>query len=329
MAIAEGSPVFPETSESESDKKSEKDKAKKKKSGRLVLISADKEHFEKPYEKVLQNSTVEADVKTSKAETPNENLEKETKEKKAETTGQLTESRSVKTEASDSPQTEKSDELPAEQRRRAQEAHQLHGSQQAPEHIGHMLMAAEARSTFETEKAKTEAGSEKKTETTSKQVEGKKIETLNRADLLKLSETINVEGSSLRQIYETHLVGERGLRRLVIEHLRGGDLKRALRQEIVEREIDFERDPALRDMAVAMPTTGSYGGKTELNKLLEQANVKLSDTSEEAAFFKARAVYEAQQYQAHQKYRKLTDSALVTVIVILIGLLVFLVMTRI
>ena len=56
-----------------------------------------------------------------------------------------------------------------------------------------------------------------------------------------------IDGSSLRQIYETRLVGERGLRRLVAEHLRGGDLKRAFRREITEREIDFERDPAMRD----------------------------------------------------------------------------------
>ena len=76
------------------------------------------------------------------------------------------------------------------------------------------------------------------------------METLSRAELLSISEHIGVETSSLRNVYETHLIGEHALRRLVAEYLQGGDVQMALRREIVEHEIDHERDPALRDAVV-------------------------------------------------------------------------------
>lgn len=182
-------------------------------------------------------------------------------------------------------------------------------SQQAPEHIGHMLMVDVEKSAAEH----------------SQPLTGKRVDTLSRAELFSLAETIIIDGSSLRQIYETHLVGERGLRRLVAEHLRGGDLKKALRSEIIEREIDFERDPDLRDMVPG----GSIGNsKVELNKLLEQATVSLSDSGEEAAFFKARAIYESHQLQQHKKQRRFIDISLGASIVVLITLVITLYLSR-
>ena len=239
--------------------------------------------------------------------------------------------------------------LAAEQRRRAPEASQLHG-QKSSEHLGHVLVAAAeavptiiAQETVKGDYAGTnekfqnrmnkndlEKLASKISDESVKPHSEKRIETLNRAELLGLSEKIIVDGSSLRQIYETHLVGERGLRRLVAEHLRGGDMKKALRREIIEREIDFERDPILRDMAPQVLLASSAGSTRSqtLNKLLKEAAVDADNSNEEAAFFKARAVYEAAQLQQHQKHRQTIDVSLAAAIVLLITLVVFLYITR-
>jgi hypothetical protein len=218
------------------------------------------------------------------------------------------------------------------ERRRAPEARQLHVPQR-PEHIGQMLIAAEAASRLSKRAETGKAEPQLQIEKAPKPLTEKRVETMNRVELLNLSEKIVIDGSSLRQIYESHLIGERGLRRLIQEHLHGGDLKRILRQEIVEREIDFERDPIMRDMAV---TTVSSGGahsdantnQAGLKQLLEHASVKLTDSSEEAAFYKARSAYDAQEHEHHQRQRQMIDVAFAAVIILLLGAVIFLFIAR-
>jgi hypothetical protein len=164
---------------------------------------------------------------------------------------------------------------------------------------------------------------------------GKNVETVARAELLRLSEHVIIDGSSLRQIYETHLVGEHGLRRLMAEHIRGGDLKKVLRREIVERQIDFERDPAVRDMTIpAQLDAGSNSsavndsGKAALAKLLKQTDLAIEGRSEETAFFKARAIYEANQLQQHRQRRRIIDITVAALIFLLLVLVFALYMGR-
>jgi len=206
----------------------------------------------------------------------------------------------------------------APNRRPAAEAMQLHGQQKAPERIGHMLIGAEAVEVARSEKAPA------KPEQPKLKID-KNIETLNRAELLSLSEQVTVEGSTLRQIYETHLIGERGLRRLVAEHLRGGDVKKVLRREIVEREIDFERDPIMRDKAAAA-VSGS--GTAALQTLLRQADASVGSSDEEVAFYKARASYEADQQKVQKKHQRLVDATMVSTILILMAVIVVLFVSR-
>jgi hypothetical protein len=103
---------------------------------------------------------------------------------------------------------------------------------------------------------------------------GKRVEVLSREELLETGEKIVVNGETLRHAFETHMIGEQGLRRLIAEHLRGGNLYETLRREIVEHQMDFERDPVMRGRAptAALPVTAHT--KT-LDKLLENADVSL------------------------------------------------------
>ena len=196
-------------------------------------------------------------------------------------------------------------------------------SNRAPEHIGHMLMTAESAAKKPERKADNQAAE--------KPINERQVASLNRNDLLRISEKIQVEGSTLRKIYETHLIGERGLRRLIAEHLRGGDLSKALRREITEREIDFERDPAMRDIA---PTDAGQsgpaptgGGQAALNRMVEKAAASLP-ASEELAFHKARADFESDQLHKHQQRRRAVDITFVTVIAGLLVAVIYLAFFR-
>ncbi len=210
------------------------------------------------------------------------------------------------------------------ERKRAPEAHQLHGGSKAHERIGHVLVAetipaaARPEAPHPVVKAETKSSKPDKLELPP----DKRIETLSRAELLAMSEKIMVEGTTLRQIYETHLIGERGLRRLIGEYLRGGDVKKALRQEVVEREMDFERDPAMRD--IGSPGGAAVGGgAATLDRMIEKAANNVSG-EEEAAFIRARADYQASQEHQQHKHRQLMDLSLISIILILLGLLVLL-----
>lgn len=219
----------------------------------------------------------------------------------------------------------------------AAELNPFYDEQKAPEHIGHVLIAAES-TTIVGSREQSRAAEARKSmlgyiEKNQDQVPvpgtGKRIETMGRTELLRMSDAIMIDGTSLRQIYETHLIGERGLRRLIAEHVRGGDLKKALRQEVVEREIDFERDPALRGV-ISQPQSSRSGGASNaaLNKLLEKVTMQGAEEGEEKAFYKARAQYETQLLSQHKKQRQVADKIITITIVFLVSLIILLYVTR-
>jgi|GEM_PF-7117514 len=70
-------------------------------------------------------------------------------------------------------------------------------------------------------------------------------------DVLAYAEHIVVDGVSLRAMFESKQINETALRRLTEEYLRGGDVKQALQQELLLKEMAFERDPQLRDRLAA------------------------------------------------------------------------------
>jgi hypothetical protein len=76
----------------------------------------------------------------------------------------------------------------------------------------------------------------------------KSIEQFNRTELIELSQTIRFGETNLKRVYESRLVNEAGLRRLVREYYAGHDLRRALAREFLAKEMRFERDPRLRDL---------------------------------------------------------------------------------
>ena len=175
----------------------------------------------------------------------------------------------------------------------------------SPEMIGHVLVDSESN----------KIGKENKSQAA-----------MNKDELLKMSESIIIDGNSLRSIFDSHLIGERGLRKLIAEHMKGGDMKSALNIEIVQREIDFERDPAMRDHhnysgdATNQPST--------IDDLLGKANTEIRGDTEEVSFLKAQARYKKQQVKSDQNSRRMIDIAMVSTIVVLSTLVAVLLITN-
>lgn len=197
----------------------------------------------------------------------------------------------------------------------------------AAEHIGHTLLSVEKKrdhlSKIGLDKLMKESDKPAKT---NRPNTSKNPMTMSRAELMSLSEAIRIDGSSLRQIYESHLIGERGLRNIVAEAMKGGDLKKALKAEVVEREMDFERDPALRTVLPAQ--IEGNASSAQLEDLLNKAAKSVDQSSEEAAFFRAQAKYQAQISDQSSQNRRRLDIAIVTLIGLLIIVIIILFLLR-
>ncbi len=99
------------------------------------------------------------------------------------------------------------------------------------------------------------------------------IQTMSRAEVLELSENIQVGSTNLRRVYETNLIGERSLRRLIEAKGRGGDIRAMLEREMVEKEMSYERDPRLRNSG-AMGTLAAGAAVKVLNDSGMASSVK-------------------------------------------------------
>ncbi len=142
------------------------------------------------------------------------------------------------------------------------------------------------------------------------------VQTMDRTEMLLISEKITVEGASLRRIYETGLIGEGQLRHLVAEYLDGKDIREDLRRDMVEHEIDFERDPQMRDRVRShLSGKKGEGGMSALLESVGIVNEKVDPTLQRRIESDNKRY--AQQQQSKQRQRVLADTAMATAIIVL------------
>ena len=148
------------------------------------------------------------------------------------------------------------------------------------------------------------------------------VKTMRRQDLLDLSEKINVEGASLKSMFENHLFGEGALRRLVEASLRGRELMPLLRREVLEKQLDYERDPVLRDLK----RTDDSTGLSFFDKMLAQTKQSKGERPESLAH----RAQDGPVSKMHKKNRSAVrftyaGAALSITIALLIGLIIYLI----
>jgi hypothetical protein len=144
------------------------------------------------------------------------------------------------------------------------------------EHIGQLVLPSEAIVAGQTSRRSELTHAGQRPEITKTDMDPEQAYKLNHRELMLMSEKIVIEGSSLKQIYENHLIGERGLRRLLSEYLKGQDIKKALKREMVEKQIDFERDPILRDRSTSNSTSNISSIDNDADQVLTGLITKAS-----------------------------------------------------
>jgi hypothetical protein len=153
------------------------------------------------------------------------------------------------------------------------------------------------------------------------------VETISREDMLELAGKIETEGSNLRQMYETHLIGEKALRRLIAEHLKGGNLQEAVRKEMVEHEIDFERDPQMRDKDHLHPESQQHFAAPTVPQ--RQYELEIDDEPKpKAVRVKRRAAPRKTKAREPKKKSGALDALMYTVIVVLLFLVIYLALKK-
>jgi hypothetical protein len=74
----------------------------------------------------------------------------------------------------------------------------------------------------------------------------KNVKDFSRQELMLAAAKVKVEGTTLKEMAELGRLDEPGLRRVVGEFLKGGDVEKAVIKETKEKELQYEQDPRLR-----------------------------------------------------------------------------------
>src|SRR5205823_4298985 len=81
------------------------------------------------------------------------------------------------------------------------------------------------------------------------------------------SGTIFIGNERLRDVYMSKRISEPGLRRVMVEYARGGNVEQVLQQEIHNKELTYERDPRMRKQLAAKLSAASEKASTGKGKL--------------------------------------------------------------
>ncbi len=143
----------------------------------------------------------------------------------------------------------------------------------------------------------------------------KPVALLSKNELVKVAENIKIDGTTLKKIFESHLISENGLRRVISTFLRGGNIKRALNREILQRQIDFEKDPILRD-SFGEPEAEKQEVivKESVNSLLEKKGINFSN---QPSFYQHDAIPKKNNIDYSKKIKKTKPADIILVLVIL------------
>ena len=112
------------------------------------------------------------------------------------------------------------------------------------------------------------------------------------------------------------------------EYQAGKDLSQALKHEVTERQIDFERDPAMRDVSGSAEQLSSETSHQKLENRIKQAESALSTTQEQVAFLKAKASFETKTRLKQTKQVRAINAVLLSIIAGLIIAVLLLVLLK-
>ncbi len=151
------------------------------------------------------------------------------------------------------------------------------------------------------------------------------VRTMRRQELMAISSKITVEGASLKHMYDNGLFSERALRRLVVTYLKDQDMLPKLRKEIIEKQLDYERDPLLKDSYNREDYSEINQSTTFFNQMLSKTEIPISN----------RPIQSVNKKTIDAKFRPLTQAKnfwlnilFIIVITFLISLIMYLLLKK-
>ena len=148
------------------------------------------------------------------------------------------------------------------------------------------------------------------------------IKVIGRDKLLELSKDITVEGASLKDMYENHLFGEGALRRLVSAHTKGEEISTMVRREVLERQVDFERDPMMRDRDYSTVDSENLLSSITSDRKVQQSTGFQSDSINKS---ENENLVTQQDFDGKSKTVKVRalPTLMVVIIILIIGIIVY------
>ena len=152
----------------------------------------------------------------------------------------------------------------------------------------------------------------------------KPVAALSRSELLTAAAEVTVGATNLRRVFETNLISEQGLRRLIEMHENGGNIRESLEREIVEKEMSYERDPRLRNRTAMGSLAAGKVVRADIDKpapasIVPTVNPPLTTNNSSAA---------SSGHRTHAQSQKTAAAAVVTLLVVIAVLLVILFSSR-
>ncbi len=150
------------------------------------------------------------------------------------------------------------------------------------------------------------------------------VKYMSRAELLDLSSKLEVEGASLKHMFDNNLFNEIALRRLVEAYLSGKNIAPMLRHEILtKQQSKFEKDPLLRDrQAINTKTNASWD---DIYKVSNQLNPHINNQHQGSiAQAESLNIYSPNSSKNQSKPHgvSVASATLVAVIIILVFLII-------
>lgn len=118
-----------------------------------------------------------------------------------------------------------------------------------------------------------------------KQIGPEQVAGLTTEELVAVSAQIKVGGENLQEIYSAKRISEPGLRAIVLEYVRGGNVKKALKRELLNKELTYERDPWMRKgLSARLASAGSVvgGAGSAVATVATKAKPKIAEHSKKA-----------------------------------------------
>lgn len=101
----------------------------------------------------------------------------------------------------------------------------------------------------------------------------------DKAEMEHLAKTIKIDGVSLQEIFDSKQIDREGLQAIIQTYLRGGDIRKHLNQEIIEKQKQYERDPMNRKRS-----DGQLSGKvSKASTILATKSADFAKTAQQAA----------------------------------------------